>query len=260
MDDHWLVCLGVGLKTPADTTHWTRLMIERADVVFHVLSGQLQQEWLLRARPDARSLLHHYAMGKERSRTYSEMCSEVLDAAASQGLTVVLFYGSPGVDNTICQTLLKASGQRGISAYTMPGVSSLDWLIADLGFDPATHSCLVMDANLLSPRTPLSQETGVVLFQIGLAGVSTLPDASSSPDLLSVMHACQAVYGPSHQVVLYEASVHPLVSARIDAVPLEELHLQSVSLATTLFVPPIGFDIERNYMLSSVAHAHSFVS
>jgi hypothetical protein len=46
-------------------------------------------------------------------------------------------------------------------------------------------------------------------------------------------------YGSGHEVVIYEAPVYPLDRPRADRVAIGELGESNVTLASTLYVPPI---------------------
>jgi hypothetical protein len=100
---------------------------------------------------------------------------------------------------------------------------------------------------------PFDAYTALVLCQIGVIGnIGTY--ALATPEsrqrgltiLTEVLGAC---FPPEHEVMIYEASTHPLQPPRIERVALGKLPSAAVSEISTLYVPPRGPAPKRMEML-----------
>src|SRR5271157_2935832 len=91
------------------------------------------------------------------------------------GKTVVaVFHGHPGILVLATRRAVAIARQEGFSARIVPGVSSVDCLLADLGIDPGVGGLHVLNADtFLRGAATLSTSGHVVFLQVGSVGDST---------------------------------------------------------------------------------------
>ena len=80
-------------------------------------------------------------------------------------------YGHPCVLHTGVQLTLQGAAERGIPVTVLPGISSVDGLLAAVGVDFGFGGLHVLEANdmLLYGRTPQA-DSHVVILQVAIAG------------------------------------------------------------------------------------------
>ena len=172
--------------------------------------------------------------------TYNEMVQAIMRSVRDGFMTVVAFYGHPGVFAYPSHESIKLAKAEGYKAIMLPGVSAEDCLFADLSVDPARNGCQSYEATdfLVNSRI-IDNSSQLILWQIGVLGDWTYKnngyDTSSMP--LLVEKLCR-YYPPQHEVVVYEAAIFIGVEPRIEKVPIYMLAYTAFSSATTLYIPP----------------------
>jgi Tetrapyrrole (Corrin/Porphyrin) Methylases len=228
--------LGAGQFTQ-DAAHFVRT----ADKLFHLVTEPVTRHWLEQQNPTAESLYDAYSEGRQRSESYREMVDRIL-APVRSGLRVcAAFYGHPGVFVYPGHEAIRLARAEGFEAEMLPGISAEDCLFADLGLDPAAHGCQSFEASDFLLRNRLYDPTSLlILWQIGGIGVRTFHQTElwSREGLQVLAERLGETYGPEHEAVLYEAATLPVCAPRREPVRLRDLGAASVTLITTLCVPP----------------------
>ncbi len=250
-----LTVAGLGIR-PNQLTIECKQAIVSADVVFVVnnnLPGLLQLQDL---NPDVRELHYCYGIGKRRKETYEEMTNLVLDEVRS-GLDVCFAaYGHPGVFANPTHDAIRQARKEGFEAVMLPGISAEDCLFADLGLDPARSGCQSFEASdfMLRQRVWDPYST-LVIWQIKLIGISTLPEDGTIPAGLDLMlRRLIDVYGTDHKAILYEASMYPLCKPRINTFALSDVRAEHFRLETTMIVRPLGPCPRRDEEFASILY------
>src|SRR3970040_2283149 len=119
-----LACVGLGMMLGAHLAPRARAHIERADVVFVLVSDPLVELWLQELRADARSLQPYYGEGKSRQATYREMIEAMLDEVRRGRTVCGVFYGHPGVFAVVPHRAIERAREEGFSATMEPGISA----------------------------------------------------------------------------------------------------------------------------------------
>jgi Tetrapyrrole (Corrin/Porphyrin) Methylases len=181
-----------------------------------------------------------YRPGTRRRDVYAEMVEEIV-AAVRRGLDVcALFYGHPGVYVAPGHQAVAQARAEGYAARMLPGVSSEDCLVADLGVDPADHGWQSYDATdfLLRGYEP-DPASALVLWQVDALGkLDSSPE--QEPGSLPVLAARLAeLYGAEHELVFYLASSYPIAPAFIERLQLRKLAGLATAPAPTLYIPPV---------------------
>ena len=235
-----LACVGLGMMLGAHLGPRARSHIERADVVFVLVSDPLVELWLQELRVDARSLQPYYMEGKLRQDTYREMVEAMLDEVRKGRSVCGVFYGHPGVFAVVPHRAIERAREEGFSATMEPGISAEDCLYADLGIDPGTFGCQHYEASqLMFYQRRIDPSAFLVLWQVGVAGDRSFSRFATGAEYRRLLLAVLAQdYPLTHEVIAYEAATLPITTPRMQRMPLSGIVDAKLSLQTTLVIPP----------------------
>lgn len=237
-----LTVVGTGILVAGHTTLEALAQLRCAEKLFYLVADPATQRWLRGLNATAESLYDAYAPGRHRAASYAEMVERIL-APVRSGLEVcAAFYGHPGVAAFPGHEAVRRARHEGYAARMLPGVSAEDCLFADLGVDPGRHGCQSFDASrLVLRRHRIDVSSSLVIWQIGAVGVVTHSQRRlwSRRGLRLLTEVLLRFYPPSHQVVRYEAAPYPVCRPVIERLPLSRLPRARVTMASTLYVPPL---------------------
>jgi hypothetical protein len=152
----------------------------------------------------------------------------------------LVFYGHPGVYCWVGHEAVRQARSAGYKTRMVPGISAEDCLFADLNLDPGTHGCQSYDAtDFLNYRPKIDPASLLILWQIGATG-NPLFSAKKykRPGLPILVERLCRIYGPDHEVIVYEAPIHWAAEPLIKRLPLGQLGKARLSSASTLCIPP----------------------
>lgn len=165
-----LIVMGSGLAF-TDFLRDAEHEIRDADAVFHCVYDKVTQVWLGQMRPDAYDLRILYNDDIDRHQTYVRMAEAMLHHVRLGRRVVAIYYGHPGVFAMPAHRAIHIARNEGHEARMRPGISALDYLIADLGFDPALPGFASFEAtDLLLRRRRIDPTLHIVLWQVGVVG------------------------------------------------------------------------------------------
>jgi hypothetical protein len=166
-----------------------------------------------------------------------------LACAVRKGLTVcTAFYGHPGAVVYPGHEAIRIARKEGHRAKMLPGISAQDCLIADVGIDLAYGSQSFEATDFLLRKRNIDTSSSLVLWQIVSIGVSTFErkqECWNPKGFRVLVDVLMKMYGPRHEVVLYEASIYPTCDPVIQRVFLKNLPDCRVTPASMLYVPPL---------------------
>ena len=230
--------LGIGQITPESLS-----CIRQADKLFYLGSDALGREWLRGENATLESLYDAYSTGKNRLESYEEMIQRMLAPVRSGMRVCVAFYGHPGVFVYPSHEAIARARREGHSATMYPAISAEDCLFADLEIDPTDFGCASYEATdfLVRPRR-VDTSAALILWQAGGIGVTTYEKGLEwNPDGVHLLtERLTELYGPAHEVVVYEAAVIPVCDPVIIRVSVEQLAAARVSVYSTLYIPPLS--------------------
>lgn len=235
-----LVCVGTGILLGGHLSPLAQNLIEQADVVFSGMSDGFTELWIEGLAKDTRSLQQHYADGKSRHLTYSEMVDAMLTEVRLGKKVVGAFYGHPGIFAKAPHEAIATARAEGFDARMIPGISAEDCLYADLGLDPGKTGCQHFETTqLMLYQRRIDPSALLVLWQPALAGDLSMgirPTGSAERELL--VELLSQDYPLNHECILYEAATTALHHTRIERLPLSALPQAKLELHTTLVLPP----------------------
>jgi precorrin-6B methylase 1 len=234
-----LVVVGTGLKAALHLTPEVRDEISRADRVFYLVSDPLSERWIKILRPTATSLVSCYVPGRPRMAAYQRMIDKILKPVRSGRRVCAAFYGHPGVSVLPSHEAIRRARNEGFDAMMLPGISAEDCLYSELGLDPTHSGCQSYEAtDFLVYRRRFDPSSALVLWQVGVIGNLNYGGRPLRSGLRLLAQRIARVYGRNHEVVLYEASLLPVIPSTIRSTRIEELPTAGITGGMTLFVPP----------------------
>ncbi|TWB68727.1 precorrin-6B methylase 1 [Nitrospirillum amazonense] len=238
-----LAIVGTGIQALGHLTREAEGHIRHADVVFHCIRDPLMLADLHALNPNVIDLTTLYGADKRRSLTYVQM-AEVMVAEVRSGRRVTgVFYGHPGFYVAPARLALTTAKAEGYDTCLLPGVSSLDYLFADLRVDPSQSGYQAMEAtDFLLRNRPLVTSGHVVLMQVGPVGDLFRPVTDNLERRAILFERLIEIYGENHPCVDYVGATRPGQKPVLRRLKLgayrDPANLKRLSKASTLYIPP----------------------
>jgi len=211
--------------------------------------------YLLHPLPEVRSfvdtqcgsvidLTELYEEGSERAESYEEMAQQVVEGA-EEAVEPVVFavYGHPTVGVAPSSLIQKKAKGTDLIVEILPGISALDCLYTDLGFDPFTRGLQVFEAtDLIVYDINLDPATPTFVLQVGLTGTRLYDTrTSTSKRLLPLKDHILQFYPPDHEVIFARTPTIPFADAQQLSVPISEFETVATDIDSThtLVIPPV---------------------
>ncbi|MFC7334547.1 SAM-dependent methyltransferase [Rhodocista pekingensis] len=239
-----LTVVGTGLRALSHMTLEAVSHIRDADRVFFSVPDGVTARQIRDINPEAVDLTQYYGEDKRRKQTYVQMSEVILREVRAGSTVTAVFYGHPGFFVFPARRILSIARKEGYRAVMLPGISSLDCLMADLRVDPSVNGCQILEAtDLLLRNRPIVTSGHVIILQVGSVGDSAFSFTAG------FRHAKRAVlferlieaYGEEHRSVLYLAATYPGLDGQAVVRPLGAYRdpkvLASVPPAGTLYIP-----------------------
>ena len=236
-----LTVVGTGIQVAGHLTAEARLAVEQADEALYLVADPVTSMWIERASRNARSLAPFYEEGKDRREIYGAIVEEIV-GRVREGLDVCLvLYGHPGVFAWPGHEAIRRLRADGFGARMLPGISTADCLVADLGLDPAVSGCQSYEAtDFLVRRRTIDTGALLILWQVGLVGEWRYERVPSMRSLPLLVERLLELYPAEHETILYEASQYPFCDPIVERLPLAAVPSAELSPVVTMVLPPRG--------------------
>jgi precorrin-2 methylase len=250
-----LLVVGTGIGV-SHLTAETRAYLASADKLLYCVADAATERLLLKINPAAESLFTMYGEDKPRRDTYDEMTARIL-ACVRLGMDVcVAFYGHPGFFVNPSHRAIKAARDEGFEARMLPGISSLDCLICDLGIDLAI-GCQIFEAtDLMLRQRSIDPHGHVIILQVAALGDLRYSFKGYDHRYLGTLaDYLAASYPVDHEIVAYTASHFNVVEPIVERMTIGNLTKNSNKRISTLYVPqltiaPVHLKRVHQYQLS----------
>jgi uncharacterized protein YabN with tetrapyrrole methylase and pyrophosphatase domain len=237
-----LTVVGTGIQAVSQTSLEATQCIENAERVHVFAAEAVTEHWIRKINNNAQSLNRFYESGKDRAITYEQVIEAVLDDVTSGFNVCLVSYGHPGVFAYPTHESIRRARNAGYDAQMLPAVSSDACLFADLGVDPGETGCQSFEAtDFLIHHRRFDPHSVLLLWQIGVIGEAGYRNDSAVWNREGVRVLTEVLldaYAPDHVVSVYEAARYAGCKPTILNVRLAELPEASISVISTLFVPP----------------------
>ena len=234
-----LTVVGTGIQAAAHLTAEGRLAVEQADEALYLVNDPASAAWIERANRKPRSLTPFYEQGKDRREIYAGIVDEIVSRVRHEVDVCAVLYGHPGVFAWPGHEAIRRLRAEGFRARMLPGISTEDCLVADLGIDPASTGSQSYEAtDFLVRRRTIDPGAVVILWQVGLVGEWSFDPAPSMRGLPLLIERLLELYPAEHETILYEASPYPMCEPIVQRLPLRDVGAAEVSPVVTMVLPP----------------------
>ncbi|HEX8213792.1 MAG TPA: SAM-dependent methyltransferase [Longimicrobium sp.] len=239
-----LVVVGSGIKAIGHFTLEAVAHIQAADSVFYHVADGVTARHIVELNASAVDLNRYYGEDKLRRVTYIQMAEVILREVRRGKYVVAVFYGHPGFFVFPARRALAVAELEGYDTAMLPGISSTDFLFAELRIDPSQSGCQIVEASdLLLRNRPLLTGSHVLVLQVGAVGdpgYSVLRFKNAKPAVL--FDRLIEEYGEDHPSALYVATSFPGARSAIQWRRLVEYRGPQadrlVLPLSTLYLPP----------------------
>jgi uncharacterized protein YabN with tetrapyrrole methylase and pyrophosphatase domain len=235
--------VGLGMVAVRQVTREVEAALRRSREILYLDHGFGVREYLEGLCPHVTDLYPlSYRDNEPRLDAYDRMSAAVLCTALDHAPVTFAIYGHPTVYVYPTRQITRAASYLGLSVEVLPGISSLDTMLIDLGLDPGLDGLQMYEATeaLLRER-PLQSDVPCLLWQVGVVESSLYSRAQSSPERFRRLQRYLLRYYPAaHRVQVVYTSGHPLVHSEVASCSIDELpeHLAIASPVATLYIPP----------------------
>lgn len=171
---------------------------------------------------------------------------------ASDAIGIADYLGDPPVSFAVAghpmvfvyptQQILKIAALLGLRVAVLPGISSLDCMIIDLGLDPGSQGIQMYETTaLLLHRRELQPDVPCFLWQVGSAETRLFTRSRSVPQRFNRLQQHLLKYYPAgHIVRVVHSATHSLARSSILEFPIERMHEHAAEIhpGATLYIPP----------------------
>jgi precorrin-2 methylase len=240
-----LTIVSSGIVSIAQLTQEARAAIVAADKIFyHAADGVAARAFQL-LNPSSFDLFQMYGEGKNRRQTYIQV-AELMLSELREGRNVAgIFHGHAGFFVMAARRAVAIARAEGFAARILPGVSSVDCLIAELGIDPGVAGMQIVKAgSVLRRKAQLAHWGHVVLLQVSSAGDNDYSFSGykkSRPQAL--VEVLTETYGSDQELIYYQAALFPGLQSAVRLHRLDELAAMGDDLRFgpgILYFPPRG--------------------
>lgn len=237
-----ITIVGLGVLNVDQVTYETERAIRRSKEVLYVDTGVATRAFLQNLCPKVTSLYEtSYCDAGCRLGSYDRMAVAVIEAALDHPPVTFAMGGHPIVGAEAPFLIHEMARLLGLKVLTLPGISAMDCMFAELMIDPCVDGLQMYEAtDLLLRRHPLLPEVPALIWQIGVVETRLHSQRRSKPSRfdLFIAHVLQ-FYPPGHRVTAYFASQHPLMRSQILRFPIGEIgeYAEQLHAGFTLFIP-----------------------
>jgi uroporphyrin-III C-methyltransferase len=238
-----LYVVGAGVAFPDQLTIQTVEILSRCKEIYTNMRDFQLKELPSELRSKCTSIWSLYRDERDRALNYKDVTDVIIDRAMSVRPVGWMTPGHPLVFDSVSQALVKIGKKHGWLVHVVPGISCLDTIFVDVGFDPA-DGLIVYEANaLVRNNVPLLTNLAALLLQPSHFGTDRAQLSPLwRPDLIPLRDHIRQFHAANHECALVSSSLsiggkHKTwwtTVGELDLIPTEALH------TSTLFVPPAG--------------------
>jgi tetrapyrrole (corrin/porphyrin) methylase-like protein len=188
------------------------------------------------------SLWSLYQDGRIRTENYLDVFQAIVELTEIDTPIAWLTPGHPVIFDSVSASLLTEGKVRGWKVRVIPAVSSIDTMLAELGYDPA-HGMLIHEATgLVRRRIPVVRSVALMLLQPAVfdVNVAIIAGDSAGPDLSPLRDYLCEFHSPEHRCAFIRSASKLGERDLVTWTPLRDLASVPYErvAGSTLFVPP----------------------
>jgi uncharacterized protein YabN with tetrapyrrole methylase and pyrophosphatase domain len=238
-----IAIVGSGINVPDQLTlEGVRILREASEIWTNVAESEHAKLEQAVGRPP-QSLWPFFRAERQRLANYEAITAHLLERVEAVGRVAYLTQGHPRVLDRVATNLLAEGARSGVSISVVPGISSIDTILADVDYEPAGGLQVFDATGFVTRGMRIDPRAGLLLLQPSVFGTSMprLNASAPAPDLSTLQAALCESYDPAHQAYLVR-SASGRMAKRIMPVAIGELDRVAAAdlAASTLWIPPVG--------------------
>ena len=235
-----IVIAGLGIRGPEQVTPEVARALRESDVVFHSVAHDVTRQWIESLAPRTHDLNLLYRDGEQRIDTYRAMAAAVVEAASAGATVAFVVYGHPCVLHTGVQLAMRLAAERSLPVRMLPGLSSIDGLLAAVGVDFGFGGLHVLEASDLVMHGRMPQtEAHVVILQVALTGPRVHRAQGHRGDHADyLIRRLRTLYPLGHAALHFRLASSASEDDALVWTTVERLHAQAWTNASSLYLPP----------------------
>jgi precorrin-3B methylase len=237
-----LYLVGAGVIFPEHLTVETIEILSKCKRICTNLPESMLQGLPQDLREKSISLWSLYQDGRNRTDNYLDVFHATAELVEIERPVAWLTPGHPVIFDSVSALLINEGKARGWNLQIIPGISSIDTMLAALGYDPA-HGMLIHEATgLVRRRIPVSPSMALMLLQPAVfdVNVAIISVSSAGPDLSPLRDYLREFHSGEHMCAFIRSASQSGEQDLVTWTKLGDLASVPYDLiaGSTLFVPP----------------------
>jgi len=237
-----LYIIGLGTVGVVQLTREAEQALARCKEVLYLDPGLGVRTHLEHLVPVVTDLSDCYRLDDDRMNAYDRMTELTLDASLSHAPVAFAVYGHPRFFVYPTEQLLQTATALGLRSTVLPGISTLDAMIIDLGLDPGYQGLQIYEAtDALLRRRPLQNDVPTLLLQVGALETALTSTRRSAPGRYERLYDYLRTFYPDEHVVAFISTrTYRLARSQILPTQLADIrkNVSQVTPEMTLYIPP----------------------
>lgn len=183
-----------------------------------------------------------YQDGRIRTENYLDVFQAIVELAEVETPIAWLTPGHPIIFDSVSASLLDEGKTRGWNMRVIPAISSVDTMLAELGYDPAQGMLIHEATGLVMRRIPVVPSVAMMLLQPAVfdVNVAIISGDSKGPDLSPLSDYLCEFHSAEHKCAFIRSASKLGERDLVTWVKLRDLASVPYQLVagSTLFVPP----------------------
>jgi uncharacterized protein len=237
-----LYIVGAGIAVPDHLTIQTVEVLRACTRIYTNLTESKLNLLPDDLRAKCISLWPLYQENRPRADNYRDVANAVVEKIANERPVAWLTPGHPLVFDSVSTTLIQAARARSWSVSIVPGISSLDTVLVELGYDPASGLLVHEATSLVMQNLALLPSVATLLLQPSAFGshITHYSSQFEGPDLTLLRDHLLRFHVPEHPCAFVRSASSPGETNRLSWVQLRDLASAPYEAVagSTLFLPP----------------------
>lgn len=240
-----IIIVGAGIAAVSQLTLEALSYIKSADILFFHSTSAVMAAHITLLQPNSVDLYQLYGEKKTRRKTYIQMAEVMLNEARQGRRVVGVFHGHPGFFVMAARRVRAISEREAHTFRLVPGISSIDCLMADLSIDAGLYGLQILKAgSYLRGKAKLATSGHIAFLQVHSVGDSAYSFSGyKETKRAQFFEMLIEEYGDSQEIVYYVAPTLPGLSPVIKIRTLSEYRKSEVFDrigAGIVYLPPKG--------------------